>query len=370
MNKLIAGLCAAALLSSAAAAAEGPTELRPFVGLGIQYVPQDTEERDADDAWGVSAGGGVPLNKWFAVEGEMYYDRWNRDNAPNNNRWRDYGALVGGLLTIPVGYGWVPFLSADVGVAQSRLKTVGNSTDLAYALGAGTFYLFDAFERDWGLRFDARYRVTRMSDSLFGDGGVAGAGFTDDVDEAVVRFGVIAMFGDRAKAAAAPVETPVEPAKAEGDADNDGVVDSKDQCPDTPAGVKVNDVGCPEAAQVGGAADELKRFGPVYFDFDKSEIKASERPKLDAAAKYVKGMPNAKILVRLYGHTDELGTTNYNQALGERRAAAVKNYLLTNGVPGDRIETTSFGETKPAGDNATAAGRALNRRVEVLVVEQ
>lgn len=365
MKKLMAGVCGALLLlAGATASAEGPTELRPYLGIGYQHVPED-EDRDSSFGNGLYGGGGVPLNQWFVLEGNMYYDRWSRDGASDPNKWRDYGADAGALITIPAGNGWIPFFSADVGVGKTRLRGVGSSTDLTYAAGAGIFYLFESFGRDWGLRFDARYRMFELGDSLFGDGSIP-TGSDDKLGEAVVRFGMLTLLGSRPEA---PAPKP-EAKEAEADADGDGVPDSKDQCPDTPKGVKVDEKGCPLPTDVGSEADALKRYGPVYFDYNKSDIKTAERAKLDSAVKEVNAMKSGKIILRLYGHTDSVGTPEYNQSLGERRAIAVKKYLVGKGIKAERIEITSYGESKPAADNDTDAGRALNRRVEVLVVEE
>lgn len=367
MKKLMAGACGALLvLTSAAASAEGPTELRPYLGVGLQYVPVDHDERLSDYGIGGYAGGGVPLNRWFTLEGDMFYDVWKRDDAPNDNRWKEYGAETAGLLTFPMGNGWVPFFSAGFGVVKSKLVDVGSSTDFNYAFGAGTFYLFEGFGRDWGVRFDARYRRTEIGDGSFGDGNISGAGFDDKIGEAVIRFGMLTLLGSR-PVAAAPAP---EPAKAEGDADGDGVLDSKDQCPDTPKGVKVDAVGCPLPADVGSDADALNRYGPVYFDYNRDDLKPAERAKLDTAVKEVNALKSGKIILRLYGHTDAIGTPEYNQSLGERRAITVKKYLVAKGIKADRIEVTSYGESKPAAENDSDKGRALNRRVEVLVVEE
>lgn len=363
MKKLIAGLCGAALMASAAVHAEGPTELRPYLGLGYQHIPED-EDRNSSFGNGLYAGGGVPLNQHFVIEGDMYYDRWSRDGAGDPNKWRDYGAEAAGLLTFPVGNGWVPFFMASAGVGKTKLYGVGESTDFVYGFGGGTFYLFEGFGRDWGLRFDARYRAFEIGDGVFGDGSIP-TGNDDKIGEAVVRFGMLTLLGSRPEAAA-----PVEQAKPEGDADGDGVVDSKDQCPDTPKGVKVDEKGCPLPTNVGSEADALKRYGPIYFDYNKADIKLSERAKLDTAVKEVNAMKNGKIVLRLYGHTDSVGTPEYNQSLGERRATAVKKYLTAKGIKAEQIEITSYGESKPAADNDTDKGRALNRRVEVLVVEE
>jgi len=368
MKKTMA--CAVALLATmsfAAHAAPGPDTLRPYLDLGLSFVPQDHDERHADFGDGVFAGGGVPLNKWFAVEGDMFYDRWGRDSAPNNNHWKEYGAEGAGLLTLPIGHGWVPFLSAGVGVTKSRLSGNGDSVDMSYALGSGVFYLFGAYGRDWGLRFDARYRLTDLGDGIFGHGDINGAGNEDRIGEAVLRFGMVTLLGKRDEPAAAPPPPP--PAPVVQDSDGDGVPDSIDQCPDTPKGVKVNNKGCPETAELGSPADTLAHYGPVYFGFNQSALQPSERAKVDAALKEIKGMKNPKIIIKLDGHTDSKGTSDYNQALGERRANVVKQYMLSKGVKASSIELNSYGESKPAATNDTEAGRAQNRRVEILVVE-
>src|SRR3546814_11293395 len=123
MKKVIACLVAPfAAMSFAAHAAPGPDNLRPYLDLGLSYVPQDHDERHADYGAGIFGGGGVPLNKYFAIEGDMFYDRWNRDPSPNDNRWKEYGAEAAGLLTLPIGRGWIPFLPAGLGVTQPRLS--------------------------------------------------------------------------------------------------------------------------------------------------------------------------------------------------------------------------------------------------------
>ena len=99
----------------------------------------------------------------------------------------------------------------------------------------------------------------------------------------------------------------------------------------------------------------------IYFEFDKSAIKAEHQRNLEAFAEHLRG--NNKV-VQLEGHCDERGTIEYNLALGERRAQAVKNYLMQLGVDGARITTISFGEEKPAEDEHNEFAWAKNRRVE------
>ena len=101
----------------------------------------------------------------------------------------------------------------------------------------------------------------------------------------------------------------------------------------------------------------------VNFDFDKSDIRPDAAVILDEAASQLNASPGRSVSVA--GHTDSVGTEAYNQALSERRAASVKDYLVSKGVDGSRLSTAGFGESNPIASNDTADGRALNRRVEL-----
>ena len=103
----------------------------------------------------------------------------------------------------------------------------------------------------------------------------------------------------------------------------------------------------------------------VLFDFDKTAIKPDGVKILDRLIAFLK--ENAEKKVDLEGHTDSVGTEQYNQGLSERRTAAVKDYLTGRGIDAGRILSRGFGETKPIADNKTAEGRAKNRRVEIKV---
>ncbi|MBJ7263390.1 MAG: OmpA family protein [Burkholderiaceae bacterium] len=104
----------------------------------------------------------------------------------------------------------------------------------------------------------------------------------------------------------------------------------------------------------------------AFFDFDKSTLKPEGRQLLDQVAQQAQGL-NLETIIAV-GHTDSIGTDAYNQKLSERRAASVKTYLTSKGVPADRIYTEGKGETQPVASNATREGRAQNRRVEVEIV--
>jgi len=104
----------------------------------------------------------------------------------------------------------------------------------------------------------------------------------------------------------------------------------------------------------------------IYFDFNKATIKKNSAPTLDAAAKIFKEYPGLKVEVS--GHTDDVGTREYNVDLAQRRADSVKQYLVDRGVAADRIKTRGAGPDEPIADNTKAAGRAKNRRIEFKIL--
>jgi OOP family OmpA-OmpF porin len=115
----------------------------------------------------------------------------------------------------------------------------------------------------------------------------------------------------------------------------------------------------PVASKVTYAAD-------AFFDFDKAVLKPEGKAKLDDLAGKVSGI--ALEVVIAVGHTDSTGAAGYNQKLSNRRAEAVKAYLVSKGIESNRIYTEGKGLTQPVADNKTKEGRAKNRRVEVEVV--
>lgn len=173
------------------------------------------------------------------------------------------------------------------------------------------------------------------------------------------------------------------------DADNDGVIDQTDKCPNTPAGTQVDATGCPLDKDGDGVPDDQDRCpdraGPAS-NKGCPEVKAETKKRLQEATKFINFEVNKAVLLPssyptlkdlaavmaeypdytlgISGHTDDKGNDNYNLRLSDDRAASARTYMLSQAVPAERIVSHGFGETKPIGDNATEAGRALNRRVE------
>ncbi len=107
----------------------------------------------------------------------------------------------------------------------------------------------------------------------------------------------------------------------------------------------------------------------INFDFDKFNIRKADEAELKKAVEFVKKYPDAK--VEIDGHTDSIGTEQYNQKLSEKRAGAVQNYLIEKGACKKAdITTVGYGESKPIADNKTAKGRFENRRAEILILEK
>ncbi|MDD4644418.1 MAG: OmpA family protein [Bacteroidales bacterium] len=178
------------------------------------------------------------------------------------------------------------------------------------------------------------------------------------------------------------------------DADGDGVADKDDRCPNTPKGIKVDKFGCPLDSDGDGIIDsedacpnvagvaELKgcpveektivgkynlSMTPIYFDFDSYKLKVDGIKALDQIANALSNQSTFGI--QFDGYADHVGTEEYNLNLSEKRANSAKDYLIKKGIIESRIRMQHYGESRPAEDNSTPQGRALNRRVEYNLFE-
>ncbi len=163
------------------------------------------------------------------------------------------------------------------------------------------------------------------------------------------------------------------------DSDGDGVYDDLDKCPDTPKEATVDAVGCPLDSDGDGVFDYLDKCpdtpkgatvdetgcwafgGEIFFDFDKSELKPAACPLLKEFVNILEKNPEMR--VEIQGHTDSEGDEVYNQTLSEKRAMAVKAYLVKQGINSNRLETKGYGSSNPITSNDTKEGRHKNRRV-------
>ncbi|MCP5002746.1 MAG: OmpA family protein [Planctomycetes bacterium] len=169
------------------------------------------------------------------------------------------------------------------------------------------------------------------------------------------------------------------------DSDGDGVYDDVDRCPDTPMGVDVDVRGCAEIRRIDSDGDSVYDdvdvcpdtpvgaiadsrgcwvIKGVQFEYKKWDIPPQFTADLDNAVDVLTKNPSLKIMI--VGHTDNIGSMEYNIDLSEKRANAIKEYFVENGISGSRITTTGVGFLQPVAPDDTPEGRALNRRAELI----
>jgi len=164
------------------------------------------------------------------------------------------------------------------------------------------------------------------------------------------------------------------------DSDGDGVTDGVDTCPDTPIGARVDANGCPSDSDGDGVADGLDQCDDtpagantddrgcwvlrVTFGGGAATLPTEAFPVLNRAVQVLQSNPNLRVEVQ--GHSDSRGQRETNLRLSRERAQAVADYLVQEGIAASRLEVAGFGPDRPVATNNTAAGRALNRRVELV----
>ena len=185
---------------------------------------------------------------------------------------------------------------------------------------------------------------------------------------------------------------------SEKDGDGDGVPDHSDKCPDTPWGSKVDEIGCPKEpvatrlisqksdsldADNDGVPDPLDKCPQtpqtadvdekgcwatpnILFDFDSDKIKPRYYTALEVIVAVLERNPGVKIEIQ--GNTDNTGPESYNRMLSEKRALAVKEYIVNKGIESERLKAVGFGATQNVASNENEAGRALNRRIEFVPI--
>lgn len=130
-------------------------------------------------------------------------------------------------------------------------------------------------------------------------------------------------------------------------------------------GVGATDIYGQPLSERPGGEEYAGGFTPVYFDYDSSQINAPERPKIEAVADYLKKNRGVNLIIE--GHCDERGSREYNMALGERRALAIRAYLIGLGIDAARIQTKSYGEERPVAFGHDESSWRLNRRGEFVL---
>jgi len=149
------------------------------------------------------------------------------------------------------------------------------------------------------------------------------------------------------------------------DSDGDSVFDKDDECPDTPGTVANN--GCPEGPSDSDMAKITELSRGIQFAFGSVKFTEGTPPVLNDIVAIILQYPKSSFSVQ--GHTDSVGTKGFNQGLSERRANAVVDYLSSRNVSSSRLSASGLGESMPIDTNINSAGRANNRRVEIVFVK-
>lgn len=365
--KLTSGhkLLAAALLAGVAqvgVAAEANNS--PYLGvLGTyQYADQD---RLVDDGFGGTLLFGFPVNSYFVPEINLYGLRSDRNYSSGSDK--TYGGGVSfNVYPFTRHAGIAPFISIGGGAENDRSLIYGNKTSGVAHAGGGLLIALNQ-SRTAQLRLEGgRYAVftdnyppnsnhildTRVSAGLQ----IALGGYDKPAPPPPPPAPVVAP----APAVAAPPPPPPPPPAPPKDSDGDGVLDTADQCPDTPRGMKVDEKGCAIKAATIVLHD-------ITFATNKAILTTEAKASLNNIVAGLKGQPSMNL--QIDGHTDSTGSDALNLKLSKERAAAAKKYLVDSGIDASRLQSEGFGESKPVASNKTAAGRAENRRVEFKVLK-
>jgi OOP family OmpA-OmpF porin len=326
----VAGAMAFAMAAvSIQVAAEVPLTLN--AGIARWHFDEDRNFDDANTPW-VSLEYAFNDN-WAA---EIFYAEDDSDYESGINAdvstWQVDMLYYGGSY---IGEGnrfrpYVAFGAGEIDIDAGDFDTVETTLNL----GAGVRWM-------WTKRFGMRIEA-RMLHSL-----------DENRNDMLLSAGLNYYFG-KVDADVVAVAAPV-------DSDGDGVYDDVDQCPNTPAGTRVDAVGCPlQVTQI--ASIKLK----VSFPFDSSVIGDQYFSDVAELSKFLKRFE--QLQVNIEGHTDSSGPETYNQQLSPRRAQAVVDLLVNeHGVPSSRLQAIGHGESQPVASNDTKEGRIANRRVMATV---
>ena len=222
-----------------------------------------------------------------------------------------------------------------IGYEDFEEEKLGNENSAFGNYGFGIKYKVD---HDLAIKADVRHLIE-----------------TDHGDNNLVyTLGLAFSFGKKAMAAPEKAPEP-EPKKVVLlDSDNDGVYDDKDECPNTPAGAEVDEVGC-----------AVKINLHINFDTNSAVIKPEYDETLESFVHYLTDYKNKKATIE--AHTDSSGSDSYNQKLSERRAASTVEALIQKGIAPERLDSVGYGEQNPVISNDTPEAMAENRRVQAII---
>ena len=336
MKKIVLSLATAVVLALSQGAQAGSDPGSTYIAPSIHGVWVD-DDRKVDDGLGAGiALGYVASDKWnFELGGHAS----GHDIAGSDDRYDIKGIDLNALRVFKRSDSINPYLIGGIG----RLEGDGPSSSdsgIFYKLGAGVMADI-AKNTAKGTNLAMRGEVhTRRS---------------EDFNDYVASLGLVYSWGGSIAAPAAAAIAAIAPAvvkPVDGDDDRDGVPNSRDKCPNTPLGAKVDSDGCE-------CGDVVLRG--VTFVTDSAEITPQGQLVLDSLVAGLARRAGTKLEIR--GHTDDVGSEAYNLALSQRRADSVKAYLVSKGLNAADLSTIGLGEMQHIAPNDTPDGREQNRRV-------
>ncbi len=338
----------------------------------LSYV-RSGSDTTLDDGIGAELFFGYRKNSYAVEAGGVYADMSDvgQQGFLVRGLWFPFDALSG--LYAALGVGALAY--SDFPSEQSR----NHSHTVTIDVGGGYMFPIELNRYDFAVRADARYRNGRRDPQLR----------DSDIDFSIPRRfeDVVLTVGLQLPLALKSVMPEPEPVAvvepiSQPDRDGDGVFDDADQCPGTPRGTEVDNVGCPlpppppppacngnadgQSIALGGCeAGETLVLRGVNFEFDKDRLTTNAKTLLGEVVAELEAHPD--IAIEIAGHTDAKGSEAYNQSLSERRAQSVVSYLISRGIAQSRLTASGYGESQPIADNETEEGRELNRRVELTI---
>ena len=386
MKKTIVSLVACSLLAGSLAADTNKYE----VGVlgNYEFLDQDYPIKTNLKSWGVRANYRMWDNILLGLEFDKSEKKEFKNDATLKTDLKRY--FLNGIYEVDIDKSYTPY--ALLGVGYQDIKEDSNSFDdgIVAQLGAGwKFKLLDFLNAF----VEAKYiRDFKNTDDNFAIG--AGLSIPFGYETPAPAPAPKPADSDNDGVPDTLDQCPNTPAGAKVDAngccvdsDNDGVPDYKDKCPGTPAGVEVDENGCKlvKDSDGDGVVDELDKCPntpkgvvvdkvgcpvvfnlQINFDFNSAKVKPEYLPKIKEVVEFLKAHPAYK--AEIQGHTDSIGSAAYNKKLSERRAKAVYDIMVKMGIDPDRLTYVGYGEEMPIADNSTPEGRAKNRRVEVHIL--
>lgn len=308
-------------------------------------------------------GGGLHyyLNRWMDLSLFANYGKQAYNGTINNvaTKLSLQGLNTNLNLRLKADNGWLLKETAKVGPYLTVGLGYMNQKSLNYPGGAQKFGFLTA-PLGAGLRFKIHPIVSIIAQTSYV------LTFNDKYDGYTTKKGNDAMWENKIGVLFNLGKNKSEDTRTANDDDGDGVANNVDRCPNTPKGAKVDKFGCTivdEATNV-----ELREIiKNIYFETNSENLKSESYGNLDKLVLIMNKFPEARLIVE--GHTDSDGDDDYNMNLSQRRANAVKAYLVSKGVSESRIAAKGYGETMPVASNKTDEGKAKNRRVELILTK-